>query len=131
MCAWLCGSGTEATTKEIPLSHLNQHATLVFQIWEDSYQRVATQQEIYEGPWQGLRMLIHMPAGEGASQSLTTHAHPLHALSLASGLASPLHLSLGSGKGEGYTTACSSWSQKVLGDRVSRWYQAWESTLWP
>lgn len=41
------------------------HTTLLFQIWEDSYQRVATQQEIYEGPWQWCSVLIPMGAGEG------------------------------------------------------------------
>lgn len=47
------------------LPNLNQHSALLFQIWEDSYQRVATQQEIYEGPWQQRSLLICMGAGEG------------------------------------------------------------------
>lgn len=45
--------------------HLNRHATLLFQIWEDSYQRVATQQEIYEGPWQWLLSVHEHSRGEG------------------------------------------------------------------
>lgn len=41
----------ENTSSEMSPPDLNQHTALLFQIWEDSYQRVATQQEIYEGPW--------------------------------------------------------------------------------
>jgi hypothetical protein len=62
---WLCGSQSRNTSHEMSLPNLNQHSALLFQIWEDSYQRVATQQEIYEGPWQRCSLLICMGAGEG------------------------------------------------------------------
>lgn len=60
---------------------------LFFQIWEDSYQRVATQQEIYEGPRQWLLNVNPRSRGEGAGQPLTAHAYPLLSFSLAFGLA--------------------------------------------
>lgn len=50
---------------------------LFFQIWEDSYQRVATQQEIYEGPRQWLLNVNPHSRGEGAGQALTAHAYLL------------------------------------------------------
>lgn len=49
---WLCGYWSRSSSLEMSLPHPIQHTALLFQIWEDSYQRVATQQEIYEGPRQ-------------------------------------------------------------------------------
>lgn len=40
-------------SREIPThGHMQYPTYFLFQIWEESYQRVANEQEIYEGPGQ-------------------------------------------------------------------------------
>ena len=54
--------------REMSLPNPNQPSALLLQIWEDSYQRVATQQEIYEGPSPWCSLLIRMGSGEGPAR---------------------------------------------------------------
>lgn len=120
-CVWLCSSQSRITVSEITPAHLKQHATPLFQIWEDSYQRVATQQEIYEGPWQRLSVLI--PIAEGGSP-LTMPAHPcspppVFGLDLTPALEGRILLS-----GMSTPHAAPFDHRQSLAVGISRWYQA-------